>query len=71
MMLNHKEDQALALVQKRAMDSSDSEAEDGEEKRDAVELYAYSKMSLQDQAVEDANKLEREMNKMFRELDDM
>lgn len=53
------------------MDSSDSEAEDGEEKRDAVELYAYSKMSLQDQAVEDANKLEREMNKMFRELDDM
>jgi hypothetical protein len=53
------------------MDSSDSEADDGEEKRDTVELYAYSKMSLQDQAVEDANKLEREMNKMFKELDDM
>lgn len=33
--------------------------------------FAYSKMSIQDQAVEDANKLEREMNQMFKELDDM
>ena len=45
MMLNHKEDQALALVQKRAMDSSDSEADD-EEKMDVVQSFAYSKMTL-------------------------
>ena len=45
MMLNDKEDQALALVQRKAMDSSDSE-DDEEEKMDEVKSFAYSKMTL-------------------------
>ena len=60
---------SMALVKKQ-VDSSDDSDEDRDEVL-AIANHSYSRKNLQDEAMDEADRLEHEMNDMYRELEDM
>ena len=60
----------MALV-KRPDSSDDSEEEKDQVLAIAEHEYRYSGKNIQDEALDDADRLEKEMNDMYRELEDM
>ena len=59
---------SMAMVRK-PVESSDSDNEDIEAL--AIANYSYSGKNLQDEVLDDCDRLEREMNDMYRELEEM